>query len=58
MADILQLTPEHYRKVLKRLRKEEEELGPNPLTKDWFRIRNKIRHIEKKLKEIENAKHR
>ena len=55
---VLNLSLEQYNKMLKSLRKKEQDLGPNPLLKEWFQIRNQIRRIERKMKEIRNENSR
>jgi hypothetical protein len=42
---------ECYQRLLNRL-KNQEKLMNNPLLSDWCAIRNKIRAIERKLREI------
>lgn len=47
-----------YRKLLRLLRKKEQDMGLTPLLKDWFHIRNQIRYVERKIKikELSNGK--
>lgn len=40
--------------TLKDLREEEVGMS-NPLLKDWFLIRNKIRNLERKIKDLKNT---
>lgn len=47
-------TLNHYEKLLFDLRKQELEMK-NPLLKDWFEICNKIRSLERKIKELKNG---
>lgn len=44
-----------YEKELVELKKKELEMQ-NPLLKDWIEIRNKIRMLERKIKEIRFGK--
>ena len=44
---------EELTKILFSLRKQEQDMK-NPLLKEWFAIRNKIRALERKIKEMKN----
>lgn len=44
---------EKLNKVLFLLRKQEQGMQ-NPLLKEWFLIRNEIRALERKIKEMQN----
>lgn len=43
----------HYEKLLRELKKEEQCMK-NPLLRDWFKIRNEIRYLERKIREMKN----
>lgn len=45
----------HYKDLLKWLRNKETFWSPNSLLKDWCDVKNQIRQIEKRLKEISNG---
>lgn len=44
-----------YEATLLDLKKKEQAMQ-NPLLQDWFKIRNEIRALERKIKEIKNGK--
>ncbi len=57
-AKILPFKVSNPCKLLKSLREQEQNLGSNPLLEDWFEIRNKIRHVERQIKENRNDRNR
>lgn len=56
MGEIVRFEGEYYAKLLQNLRKTEQEMGLTPILKDWLTIRNKIRTVERMIKEIKTQK--
>lgn len=54
MGKVLTMRKKDYAKILESLRKKEKEMGSFPILKDWFAIKNKIRRIERLMKEARN----
>ena len=55
ILDINEKNIEKLNKLLVSLKKQEAEMR-NPLLGEWFAIRNRMRAIEKRIKELKNAK--